>query len=65
MRTSKKEKLTQERLKELLDYCPDTGVFTWRKKPSEKSPIRIGSIAGSINQSGYGEMLICGRKGLI
>lgn len=43
--------LTQERLKELLHYDPDTGVFTWIKK-SKKSTV-IGSVAGSKHNQGY------------
>lgn len=43
--------LTQERLKELLHYNPDTGVFTWIKK--SKRSTAIGSIAGSKHNQGY------------
>lgn len=37
--------LTQCELKEVLDYNPDTGVFTWIK--------RNGNVAGSKNKGGY------------
>lgn len=37
-----------ERLRELLDYDPETGVFVWRQAPSRK--IRIGSAAGSLSK---------------
>ena len=42
--------LTQQKLKELLDYNPDTGVFTWRVSLNSRSV--IGSNAGSCS-NGY------------
>jgi len=49
--------LTQERLKELLSYDPETGVFVWVKKPSTK--VKIGSVAG-FNSYGYRRIQIGG-----
>ena len=43
--------ITQARLKELLAYNPDTGVFTWLVKSNRK--IRIGDIAGHLDGKGY------------
>ena len=45
-----KEKLTQERLKELLHYNPRTGVFVWIK---QRQRIAVGSVAGCIKGDGY------------
>lgn len=43
--------LTAERLRELLHYDPDTGIFT-NRAPRKK--IRVGEVAGTLDQSsGY------------
>lgn len=42
--------ITQERLKQLLKYSPDTGLFYWRVDRGGK---RAGAIAGVVRPSGY------------
>ena len=44
-----------ERLKEILDYNPETGLFTWKEK--RKWSKEVGSVAGSVNTNS-----ITGRK---
>jgi len=53
-----KQILTQARLKELLHYNPDTGVFTWRVNISN---VKVGSVAGC-NDNGYVAFRIDGKK---
>ena len=52
--------LTRERLKELLDCDFETGVLRWRVKPNRR--IRVGSIAGTINDFGYRIVPVDGRR---
>lgn len=42
--------LTQTRLKQILEYSPDTGEFTYLVS---RGPKRKGAIAGSFNKDGY------------
>ena len=43
--------ITQEELKELLDYDPNTGEFYWKVSRSKK--IKIGDRASTLNKQGY------------
>jgi len=43
--------LTQERLKQVLQYDEETGIFTWLISPRNNVP--FGSIAGQIDNKGY------------
>lgn len=45
------EELTAQKLRELLDYNPETGVFVWKKTLSSKN--LNGKNAGKINSHGY------------
>lgn len=42
--------LTQKRLKELVHYNPETGVFTCLKKNTRRN---IGDVLGTANHEGY------------
>ena len=47
---TKNEQINQEYLKSILDYNPDTGIFTWLV---DRRRIRAGTIAGSEDEKGY------------
>lgn len=54
-----KGELTQERLKELLHYDPDTGVFTWLQPGKRRL---VGFTAGTVNSRGYLYISIGGKQ---
>ena len=52
--------LTHDRLCEVLDYNPETGVFRWLV--TRPGTARAGSIAGSLNDNGYVSISIDGQR---
>lgn len=49
----KQATLTAEKLRQILSYDPDIGVFRWRSLPLKQSHM-LGTIAGYRNKSNYG-----------
>lgn len=45
-----KQRPSPERIRELIDYDPDTGVFRWK---ISRAAMKIGDIAGGIGAAGY------------
>lgn len=52
--------LTQERLKELLHYDPESGIFTWKIRTCNRA--MIGGSAGCLTTRGYISIGIDGEK---
>ena len=52
--------LSQKRLKELLSYDPETGLFTWVMKRS--NAVLSGAYAGSFNSEGYLSIMIDSKR---
>lgn len=52
--------ITLKRLKELLNYDPETGVFRWRLSRGGKA--LKGTVAGTLDKDGYTTIHIGGRR---
>ena len=51
--------LTAERLREVLNYDPETGLFRWLKKLADRT--RLNAVAGSKTEHGHCVIRIDGR----
>lgn len=52
--------LTAERLRELTEYFPETGLFRWSVSSARR--IKVGDVAGCLNGSGYRVIKVDGKN---
>lgn len=50
--------ITQHRIKELLNYDTETGIFTWRVRNGNRT--KAGGTAGGVNSHGYVQIRLDG-----
>jgi len=55
-----KKELTQKMIKEVLNYCPDTGVFTWNMPRGNH--VKKGDTAGGPHSQGYIRVAVFGKR---
>lgn len=55
------KKLTYARLREVLHYDPDTGIFTWLIRTANRN--RVGGIAGTVDPLGYRRIIVDNEAG--
>lgn len=54
--------ITHERARELLDYCPETGVLVWKPRGNSRFDGRFaGKLAGTPKAEGYIQIMVDGR----
>lgn len=53
-------KAFRDRVLEVLDYNPETGVFRW--KVATAARVKVGEIAGSTNGDGYQQIGLFGKR---
>ena len=58
--TAQANELTAEKLRELLHYEPETGIFTW--KVSTSNSVKVGDVAGSPDGLGYLRITVWSRR---
>jgi hypothetical protein len=53
--------ITQELVKELFDYVPETGELVWKQKLSRNDKGQVGAVAGVVNNRGRRHIKVDGK----